>query len=74
MVNSMSKVESYNQVSSAPTNKVAAGGIGGSISVVLLYLIETVFDITIPAEVAASAATVISFATAYLVKEKRVVK
>lgn len=70
----MAKVETYEQVSAAPTNKVAAGGIGGSISVVLLYLIETVFDVSIPAEVAASAATVISFAAAYLVKEKRVVK
>ncbi len=66
-------VEKYSQVSSAPTNKVAAGGIGGSISVVILYLIETIFDISIPAEVAASAATVISFAAAYLVREKRVV-
>lgn len=67
------KVESYDQVSSAPTQKVAAGGIGGSISVVLLYLIETIFDVSIPAEVAASAATVVSFAAAYFVREKRVV-
>lgn len=67
------QTESYDQVSSAPTNKVAASGIGGSISVVLIYLVKTIFNIDIPSEVAAAVATVVSFASGYLVREKRVV-
>lgn len=69
----MAKVESYDQVSSAPTNKVSAAGIGGSISVVLLWGARQFFGVEIPQEVAAAVATVISFASAYLVREKRVV-
>lgn len=68
------KVESYDQVSSAPTNKVAAGGIGGSISVVVIWLVVTIFNVEIPAEVGAAIATVISFASGYLIREKRVVE
>lgn len=66
-------VEKYDQISSAPTNKVSAAGIGGSISVVLIYLVKTIFDVEIPSEVAASIATVISFLSGYFVREKRVV-
>lgn len=70
----MARVETYDQVSAAPTNKVSAAGIGGSVSVVLIWLVNTVFEIEVPAEVAASIATVISFASGYIVREKRVVK
>lgn len=70
----LTKVETYDQVSAAPTNKVAASGIGGSVSVVVIWLVNTVFGIEIPSEVAAAFATVISFASGYLVREKRVVK
>lgn len=70
----MSTVESYDQVSAAPTNKVAASGIGGAVSVVLIWLINTVFGIEIPSEVAAAIATVAGFASGYLIREKRVVQ
>lgn len=66
-------VEKYDQVSSAPTNKVSAAGIGGSISVVLLWVTGQFFTIEIPPEVAAAIATVISFLSGYLVREKRIV-
>jgi hypothetical protein len=66
------KVETYDQVSSAPTNKVAAAGIGGSVSVVLVWL-AGMFGIEVPPEVAAAATTIISFFSGYLVREKRVV-
>lgn len=69
----MAEVEKYDQVSSSPTNKVAASGIGGSISVVLLWTVKQFFNVEIPQEVAAAVATVISFASGYLVREKRVV-
>lgn len=68
------KIETYDQVSSAPTNKVSAAGIGGSVSVVLLWAVKQFFEIEIPQEVAAAIATVISFASGYLVREKRIVK
>lgn len=68
------EVEKYDQVSAAPTNKVAASGIGGSVSVVVIWLVNTLFGIEIPSEVAAAFATVISFASGYLVREKRVVQ
>lgn len=69
----MAELEKYDQVSSAPTNKVAASGIGGSISVVLLWAVKQFFNVEIPQEVAAAVATVVSFASGYLVREKRVV-
>lgn len=68
-----SKVEKYDQVSSAPTNKVSAAGIGGSVSVVLLWAVNQFFNIEVPQEVAAAIATIVSFASGYLVREKRVV-
>lgn len=70
----MAEVETYDQVSSAPTNKVAAGGIGGSISVVLLWVFTQFVTVEIPPEIAAAIATIISFASGYLVREKRVVE
>lgn len=68
------KVETYDQVSSAPTNKVSAAGIGGSTTVILLWAAKAIWGIDIPAEVGAAIATVISFASGYLVREKRIVE
>lgn len=67
----MKKVE-YNQPTSSPTQKVAAAGIGGSISVVLVYVVQQIFNIEIPAEVASALTAIISFAAGYLVKEQRI--
>ena len=67
------KVESYDQVSAKPTAKVSAAGVGGSISVVLIWLVSTLFNTEIPPEVAAALATVVSFASGYIVREKRTV-
>ena len=59
----------YNQPTSSPTAKVAAGGIAGSITVVLLYLVRAIFNVDVPGEVAAAMTAIISFAASYLVKE-----
>jgi putative flippase GtrA len=67
------KVETYEQVSTAPTNKVAAAGIGGALAIVLIW-IAGLFNVEVPPEVAASIAAIVSFATGYLVREKRVVE
>lgn len=66
-------VEKYDQVSSKPTAKVASAGIGGSISVVLIWAVNQFFNVELPSEVAAAVATVVSFLSGYLVREKRVV-
>lgn len=61
----------YNQASPSPTAKVAAGGIGGSITVVLLYLIKVLFEVDVPAEVGAALATVIAFISAYMTRDRK---
>lgn len=66
------KVETYDQVSSAPTNKVAAAGIGGSLTIVVVYVLG-LMGVELPAEVASALTALISFAAGYLVREKRVV-
>jgi hypothetical protein len=67
------KVETYEQVSSAPTNKVAAAGVGGSLSIVLVW-VTGMFGIEVPPEVASAVTTLVAFFAGYLVKEKRVVE
>jgi hypothetical protein len=67
------KVETYDQVSTAPTNKVAAAGIGGSLSVVLVW-VAGMFGVEVPAEVASAITTIVAFFAGYLVREKRVVE
>ncbi len=61
-----------NQPTARPTQKVAAAGIGGSISVVLIYLIQQLFNITVPAEVASAITAIISFGAGYFVREESV--
>jgi uncharacterized membrane-anchored protein len=49
-----------------PVPKVAAAGIGGSIAVIVIWIAQTYLNVVIPAEVAASIATVASFVAGYL--------
>ncbi len=58
------------QPTAAPTRKVAAGGIGGALSIVLIYLVELVFDLSLPSEVVASITAIISFLSSYFVREE----
>lgn len=59
-----------NQPTAAPTSKVAAAGIGGAITVVLIYLAQTFFNIDLPAEVGGAVAVIVSFFSGYIVKER----
>lgn len=54
----------------SPTRKVAAAGIGGSVSILVVYLIQLVFSVELPAEVAAAITALVSFGSGYLVKEE----
>ncbi len=62
---------SYNQPTSTPTQKVAAAGIAGAVTVVLVYLVQAIFNIEIPAEVSSAITAIVAFASGYLIKETR---
>jgi len=53
------------QPTAAPTNKVAAAGIAGAISVFAIYLVGAIFNIEVPAEVASAFTTIVAFVAAY---------
>lgn len=59
-----------NQPTPAPTRKVAATGIAGAITIVLVYIVQSLFNVEIPAEVSSAITLLISFASGYLVKEE----
>lgn len=63
------EVQPYNQPTSKPTQKVAAMGIAGSLTVIVVYLVQEIFNVIIPAEVAAAITTVIGFAAGYLIRD-----
>lgn len=53
-----------------PTRKVAAGGIGGALAIVLIYAFQITTNVELPAEVAGAVTLLVSFATSYIVKEQ----
>ncbi len=52
--------------SAKPVRKVAAGTLAAALTTVLVWLLQAVFAIKIPADVAAALTTVVGFAIAYL--------
>lgn len=56
-----------NQSSRKPTSKVAAGGVAGAFSILLVWALEQ-GGLQVPAEVASALTTVVSFGAAYLKK------
>lgn len=63
--------EPYSQPTASPTQKVAAAGIAGAVSVLLIYLVQTIFNIVIPAEVSSSITAILAFASGYLIRETK---
>jgi hypothetical protein len=63
------KTVAYDQPSATPTPKVAAVGVGGAFAVILIWAAQAFGDITIPAEVAASFATIFAFLSGYLKRD-----
>jgi putative flippase GtrA len=53
-----------------PQPKVIAGGIAGSITVVLLWVLRQYAGVEVPQEVAAAVTTIFGFAAAYLTSNK----
>jgi putative flippase GtrA len=62
-------MQTVNQPTAAPTAKVAAAGIGGSISIVLIWVLNRV-GIDMPVEVASAITAIVSFLAGYFVKER----
>lgn len=58
-----------NQTSMAPTTKVAAGGVAGALTILVVWILG-LLHVTVPPEVASALTVVISFATSYIVRER----
>lgn len=54
----------------APQPKVVAGGIAGSVTAVLLWVLSEYGGVVLPPEVAAAVTTIIGFAASYLTSNK----
>lgn len=52
--------------SAAPTPKVAAAGIAGAVSIIVVWLMHAAASIDVPPEVASAFTTVVAFAAGYL--------
>lgn len=59
-----------NQSTATPTRKVAAGGIGGAVAIVLIYAFQTFTGAQLPAEVASAVTLIVSFGTSYIVRDE----
>jgi len=58
------------QPTPAPTRKVTSGGLAGALSILVIWLINTVVGKEVPPEVASSFTVVLTFIVAYLVPER----
>jgi hypothetical protein len=58
-----------NQPSIAPTTKVAAGGIAGALTVLVVWILG-LLHVTVPPEVASALTVMITFISSYLVKQR----
>ena len=58
-----------NQPSMAPTTKVAAGGVAGALTVLVVWILG-LLHVAVPPEVASALTVIISFITSYFVKQR----
>jgi putative flippase GtrA len=58
-----------NQPSMAPTTKVAAGGVTGALTVLVVWILG-LLHVPVPPEVASALTVIISFVTSYLVRQR----
>jgi hypothetical protein len=58
-----------NQPTAAPTNKVAAVGIGGSIATILVFIAGQ-FGVDVTPEVSAAFVVVVTFLSGYIKRDK----
>jgi putative flippase GtrA len=54
------------QATGRPTRKVGAGGVGGAVAVIVVYILQRYAHINIDATLSAAITTVVTFIVAYL--------
>jgi putative flippase GtrA len=58
-----------NQPSKAPTTKVAAGGVAGALTVLVVWILG-LLQVPVPPEVASALTVILSFVTSYFVRQR----
>jgi len=58
-----------NHTKRIPTRKVGAGGLGGSASVLMIWLLNNVMGLDIPPQVSAAIGGLAVFVTSYFVRD-----
>lgn len=53
-----------------PYTKVTAGAIAGALTVILIFVVQALTDLEIPAEVASAVTVLLTFAVSYFVPEQ----
>jgi len=61
--------QAITQPSIAPTTKVAAGGVAGALTVLVVWILG-LLHVTVPPEVASALTVIISFISSYLIKQR----
>lgn len=53
-----------------PDNKVVAGALAGALTVVIAWVLQAIWKISLPPEVAAAASTILTFAVQWTVPDR----
>lgn len=61
--------ETVEQPTAAPTRKVTAAGLGGALTVIIVFVINSL-GTEVPGEVASAITTVVTFLAGYFIKER----
>lgn len=49
-----------------PTPKASSAGLGGALSVIVIWVLSSIYQIEIPPEIASAITTVVAFGAAYI--------
>lgn len=58
------------QPTATPSRKVTAMGLGGAVAAVISWVLQVTFSLDVPPGVESAFATIVGFATGYLVRER----
>jgi hypothetical protein len=63
----MSTTTQARSPSAFPVRKVAAGGVAGAVTAIIVWILAAAFNVNIPPEIASAITVVLSFAAGYLI-------
>jgi|GEM_PF-6747683 len=63
----MSAIAQPRSPSAFPVRKVAAGGVAGAVTAIIVWILSAAFKIDIPPEIASAITVILSFAAGYLI-------